>query len=48
VQICSPNRVANTVTKTTGWATEELWFDSQQQQDIFLFSKACRPNLGST
>jgi len=29
VQICGPNKVADTVTKTTGWGPEELWFDSQ-------------------
>jgi hypothetical protein len=24
----------------TGWTAEELWFDSQQKQEIFLFSIA--------
>jgi len=28
--------------------TKELWLNSQQGQDIFLFSKAPKPILGST
>jgi len=31
-----------------GWLTEILRFDSQQEQEIFPFSKASRLALGST
>jgi hypothetical protein len=29
-----------------GWMTEESWFDSQQEQDMFLFSRMSRLTLG--
>jgi len=25
--------------ETMGWVSEELWFDSQQRQEIFLYSE---------
>jgi hypothetical protein len=31
-----------------GWATEELWFHSQQGQEIYLFSISSRKALGLT
>jgi hypothetical protein len=33
--------------QATGWKTEESWFNSQQKQEMFLFS-ASRPALGPT
>jgi len=29
------------------WTTEELWFNAQQGEEIYLFSKACRISLGA-
>ena len=31
-----------------GWIGKELWFNSRQGQEFFLFSKASRPALGPT
>ena len=30
------------------WTTEELWFNAQQGEEIYLFSKACRTSVGPT
>jgi hypothetical protein len=30
------------------WTTEELWFNAQQGEEIYLFSKAYRTSVGPT
>jgi len=34
--------------QATAWMTEEFWFDSGEEQEILLFSKAPRPVLEPT
>lgn len=36
------------VDQTSGWTTDESWFNSRYVQEIFLFYKAPRPTLGPT